>query len=379
MHVPSSHHESTFILQSVNIFRNMFHSRKAAANSPIVKSPDHPPQVTLPDVETGLNMHRDHNGLFDPTSPSSPDGTNGILKHDNISTLNHTKNITIKNNHNNNNNDNTNTRSSPPVTNGESTTTEWSSAIGHAMTGKSGRVIHNLQEDIARLTRECNLHRCRAEEAQRTTELLKQQLQNMTDRLRNSEQSHETNLISIARKDRKITDLKSEIESHRQRRIQAEDDARKTNQLAAQERDEHQRKFATAQEIAQRSKSAYDALAQARLRDRTEFQSRVNTCRKELDELNRREAGRQNQLERLEVVIEQKDRELSASRERGEHILALFERYKEEGDKVVSELVEKGRKNNEVIDEVLRETGEVTDKMKWVMKIKDLQESSLIP
>lgn len=257
------------------------------------------------------------------------------------------------------------------TTNEESNnSSEWSSAIGPAMTGKSGRVIHNLQEDIARLTRECNLHRCRAEEAQRINEVLKQQLQNTTDRLRNSEQSHEANLNSIARKDRKIEDLKAEVQSEKNRRVQAEEDTHKTNQLAAQERDEHQRAFVEALETANRSQCQYDTLSQARTRDRNEYQSRFNTMRKELKELCTREAERQNDLRRLDVIIEQKNREINTGSERMDQFCALFHEYKEQSDKIVQDLLTKGQKNNTSIDDVLDEAKEATDKMKWIINVK---------
>lgn len=262
-----------------------------------------------------------------------------------------------------------------PLTNGDpilpsTSPPEWSSAIGHAMTGKSGRVIHNLQEQITRLTRECNLHRTRAEEAQRMNEVLKQQLQTVTDRLRSSEQSHEASLITIARKDRKIEDLKSETQSEKNRRLKAENDASETTQLAQQQREEHQRAFAEAQEIAQRSQCQYDALSQARLRDRNEFQSRFSMFRKDFDELIKREQERQNQLSRLDVIIEQKDREIRAARDRAEKITSLYEEYKSRSDEVLQNLVEKGRQNDRDVDTVLRDAREATDKMKWVVNVK---------
>ncbi|KAK2875165.1 hypothetical protein FQN49_001730, partial [Arthroderma sp. PD_2] len=173
------------------------------------------------------------NSFFDNPHSDGADGTNGVVRKEEslVTSMSHPSNGELN-------------ATSP---------TEWSSAIGHAMTGKSGRVIHNLQEQITRLTRECNLHRTRAEETQRMNEILKQQLQTVTDRLRNSEQSHEASLITIARKDRKIEDLKSETQGEKNRRLKAENDALETTQLAAQQREDHQRAFAEAQEVAQRS------------------------------------------------------------------------------------------------------------------------------
>lgn len=384
-------------MEPVQIFKNMFNSRKVAtaANSTVVivkPDTDPPPQIALSDVETRLNMHQ-HNGLFDT---SSSDRTNGVKPESSSGKLPfflccaHRESYSACCTHEYISlslasaeadvvaftlffcaDDNTRPSSPPTTTNGDSSNSEWSSAIGHAMTGKSGRVIHNLQEDIARLTRECNLYRCRAEEAQRANELLKQQLQNTTDRLRNSEQSHEANLNSIARKDRKIEDLKAEIQSEKDRRMRAQEDARRTDQLAAEERDEHQRAFAEAHELAQRSRCQYEALSQTRVKDRNEFESRFDLFRKEMDELHERETQRRNNLSRLDVIIEQKNREIEASKDRMEQFGTLFQEYKEDNDKIIRDLVEKSQKNDTMIDGALKEAGKVTDKMKWVMNIRD--------
>ncbi|OJD23548.1 hypothetical protein ACJ73_05097 [Blastomyces percursus] len=325
-----------------------------------------PPQVHLADVETRLNMHQ-FNGLFESSTPERQQeqqqqqqlhypAQNGSgsdeNSHDPATSRNPFATATMSNG------------DSPPAP-------EWSSAVGHAMTGKSGRVIHNLQEDIARLTRECSLHRSRAEEAQRINETLKLQLHNVTDRLRNSEQSHEAHLISIARKDRKIEDLKAEVQAEKDRRLRAEEDARRTNQLAAEERDESHRAIAEATEIANQARNQYETLSHARSREQIEFRTRVEGFRAELKELCNREIERQNQLTRFDVIIEQKNKEIEAERDRMERFGRLFAEYKEASDGAVHELVERSRKNNAVIDDVVDQAKEVTGRMRWVMKVKN--------
>lgn len=239
------------------------------------------------------------------------------------------------------------------------------------MTGKSGRVIHTLQEDIARLTRECALHRSRAEESQRIAEALKQQVQNLTDRLENAEQSHEANVYSIARKDRKIEDLKSELENEKRRRVKAEDDAQRTSQLAAEERDQHLRLVAEAQEVSHHAQTQYDALVRVRSREQAEYQARFKAIRKELDGLRAREIERQNRLSRFDVIIEQKNREIENGRERMDRCERLFREYRETGDRILRDLVESGTRNDAEVDRVLSETKEITDKMKWVMNVRE--------
>ncbi|KAK2785744.1 hypothetical protein FQN52_008293 [Onygenales sp. PD_12] len=345
------------------------------------------PQIRLADVETRLNMHQ-FNGLFEADGSGSErlqqqnggshGADRGVDENERTTSLSMIRVL-------NQNADffpatySTDTTLVPTriVSNGEHSQSqsqpapEWSSAVGHAMTGKSGRVIHNLQEDIARLTRECSLHRSRAEEAQRINETLKLQLQNVTDRLRNSEQSHEAHLVSLARKDRKIEDLKVEIQGEKDRRLKAEEDARRTNQIAAQERDEHNRVFAEANEIAGQARNQYETLSRTRSKERAEFQTRFDSLRKELRELCGREVERQNQLTRFDVIIEQKNREIEAERERMERFGRLFKEYKEQSEQAISGLVEKCKENNGAIDEVVEEAREVTGRMKWIMRVKE--------
>jgi chromosome segregation ATPase len=201
--------------------------------------------------------------------------------------------------------------------------------------------------------------------------VLKQQVQNLTDRLQNAEQSHEANLNSISRKDRKIEDLKAELESEKKRRIKAEEDARRIDQLATEERDEHHRLLAEAQEISRHAQTQYDALARVRSREQSDYQNRFKVFRKELDELRQHEVERQNQLSRFGVIIEQKNREIETGRERMERYEQLFREYRENSDQLLRNLIGGGARNDAEIDRVLAETKEITDKMKWVMSVRD--------
>ncbi|KAL2003919.1 hypothetical protein VTN02DRAFT_1615 [Thermoascus thermophilus] len=301
------------------------------------------PRVNLPHVETRLNMHQ-YNGLFEVSSPERQNGSA-------------------------NEPSDARTLSSSAQTNGESPH-EWSSAVGHAATGKSSRVIHNLQEDIARLTRECSLYRSRAEETQRSNEALKVQLQNLTDRLRNAELSNETNLISIARKDRKIEQLRAEIQGEKDRRQHAEGETRKIHQLMAESKDDFNRKCAELQDITNHSRTQYDALAQATLREKADFQKKLDALRDEFDALRRQSDEKDIQLERLDAIMAQKNREIETGRERIDKLFEEYEAYKKAQDDAVRELIEQGHRNETIIDQALASLKETEGRMKWAIQVK---------
>ncbi|GAD94223.1 hypothetical protein NFIA_098140 [Paecilomyces variotii No. 5] len=323
-----------------------------ATNSNIMVSaiPD-VPRVNLPHVETHLNMHQ-HNGFFEASTPEHQNGSamepSPVIDDPSLSPS------AAANTHND-------IIASP----------EWSSAVGHAATGKSGRVIHNLQEDIARLTRECSLQRSRAEEAQRNNEALKTQLQNMTERVRNLELSHEANLHSISRKDRKIEELRGEIQTERERRESAEGETRKIHQIMTDSRDNFNRKCAELQEIANYSQTQYDVLAKTGKRDKADMQKKLNTMREDFASLQRQNNEKDIQLQRLDVIMAQKNREIETATERTERLLESYDTYRKGNDQELRQMIERGHEKDKIIDEALASLKETEAKMKWTIQVKN--------
>lgn len=266
---------------------------------------------------------------------------------------------------------------SPNPSNGESITNEWS-AVGHAATGKSGRVIHSLQEEIARLTRECSLYRSRAEETQRMNDVFKTQVQNMTEQLRNLEMANEANLHSISRKDRKIESLRAEIQIEKNRRETAEGESRKVHHLMVESRDEFNRKTAELNEIANLARTQYDALAQAGQRERAEMQRRFQAIRGDIASLREANEKKNVQLERLDAIMAQKNREIEASRESFDKLVEDYAAYKRAYDSEVREMIERAYKNEAKLDVAVMSLKETEGRMRWAINrtvAKDLNEN----
>ncbi|PYH41210.1 uncharacterized protein BP01DRAFT_182588 [Aspergillus saccharolyticus JOP 1030-1] len=331
------------------------HADPEMLSLPPTSDPPQAPRVSLPHVETQLNMHQ-YNGLFNeistperpngaPPPPSSPDPA--------LST-------------------------SPSSTNGfanfpnqDTSATEWSSAVGHAATGKSGRVIHNLQEEVARLTRECSLYRSRAEETQRMNDAYKVQAENMTERLRNLEQANETNRHSIARKDKKIEELRAEVQAEKDRRVRAEGEAKKVNQMMGVAQDDFHRKCAELQEITNHSRTQYDILAKSAHRERAEQQRKLKSIKDDISTMKKQFDDKNSKLGRLDAILAEKDQELELARERFDALYANFKTYKRAHDEEVRALIESGRQSDTNIDAALASLKETEGKMRWVMQLKE--------
>ncbi|BCR87234.1 uncharacterized protein ACHE_31221A [Aspergillus chevalieri] len=325
----------------------------------------HIPRISLPHVDTTLlNMHQ-VNGLFDSKAPEEQNGSTVIESTDQSISLSPNPPLSP-------NPSNGDTHSA----NGDASTTEWSSAVGHATTGKSGRVIHALQEDIARLTRECGVHRSKAEEANNLNDTLKTQVQNIGERLRNLEVANETNLQSISRKDQKIKELRTEVQNEKERRQKAEGTANRTDQLMTEARDEYNRKVAELQEIANYSKTQYDVLAQSAHRDRSEQQRRFKNIRDDYIALKTEHDKRIGDLERLDTILAEKDHEIEASRERFSKLFETYEAYKKANEEEMGGLIENGYRNEAKIDTALATMKETEGRMKWVIQVNEAKLSN---
>ncbi|KAL4798305.1 hypothetical protein BDV19DRAFT_357544 [Aspergillus venezuelensis] len=329
----------------------------SATNGSATSGPFRAPRISLSYVETELNMTQ-HNGLFEVDSPEQQfdSGVAETTIEASSPPPSHSNGFPPPTN--------------PLPTNGDATTTEWSSAVGHAATGKSGRVIHNLQEDIARLTRECSVYRSRAEETQRTNEAFKTQVQNMTDRLQNLEHSHEMSLHSLSRKEKKIEELRAEIQSERDRRQQAENEKTRFRQLMDEAQDDFHSKCAELQEIAHHAQTQYDVLAKSGQRERADLQRRLKSIRDDIDAMKTKHDKANSQIDQLDSNMAQKDRELERAKENFEALFKQYEDYKRAHDGEVRDLIEQGQQGEAKFNAALASLKEAEGQMKWVLQVK---------
>jgi chromosome segregation ATPase len=258
------------------------------------------------------------------------------------------------------------------TSNGDPPTAEWS-AVGHAATGKSGRVIHNLQEEIARLTRECSLQKSRAEEFQRSNEAYKIQQQNMNERLQNLEQVNETNLNSIARKDRQLEELRSDLQHERSKRQDAESDASQTNEMMREERENHHREQARIQEISKHHETQYEVLSSTTKRDKADFTRRINAISGQFQSISNAQKTHIHSTERLEVLADQKNREIDVLKESYEKLLAKHTAYKDVKEKEFRDTLGSAQSSNDRIDGALAKIKETESEMKWVIRLNESQ------
>jgi hypothetical protein len=337
----------------------------------LISIPEEAPQVNLAPVDTQLNMHR-FNTLFE--EEMAVEGPKGSFKSN--CTSSHTSHLlTLRNRCTDSHTLPAQAPTSASPRLGNEAPAEWS-AVGHAAaTGKSGRVIHNLQEEVARLKRDSALWQSRAEESQRTSEALKIQMEEMADWLRHKEQVNETSLKSIDRKNRKIEELRAELHAERTKRHDAQIVANETNEAMRVERQNHNRETARLQEEAKYFKNQYEVLSSATKREKADLERRVDKAWEKVNSIAETSSTQGECAKRLMVIGDQKNREIDGLYEVYNKAKALHADYKETKDKEFRGTIDRAHANNALIDATLKELKETQDKMRWVIRMSELNES----
>lgn len=245
---------------------------------------------------------------------------------------------------------------------------QWSSAIGHASTGKSGRVIERLQGDIDRLRREKQLLKVRHEEAEKAAENLATRNQYLQDRNSNYEQSHEANLRQIARKERQVEDLREELRKEKLKTVKAENQA----EVAASNEEIWREQASHAKSLAAQRESEYDTIVACRKNDYERHQQGLDKIKSNFSVLLRRQDDDVEKQKKLEIIAEQQRQTISQLEELTKKLTTNFKAYRTEIDAAIADLRKTASSNDSAMTQKLEEMMEVTGQMRWVMNVDNI-------
>jgi chromosome segregation ATPase len=195
----------------------------------------------------------------------------------------------------------------------------------------------------------------------------------MNERLQNLEQVNETNLNSIARKDRQLEELRSDLQHERSKRQDAESDASQTNEMMREERENHHREQARIQEISKHHETQYEVLSSTTKRDKADFTRRINAISGQFQSIANAQKTHIHSTERLEVLADQKNREIDVLKESYEKLLAKHTAYKDVKEKEFRDTLGSAQSSNDRIDGALAKIKETESEMKWVIRLNESQ------
>ena len=246
----------------------------------------------------------------------------------------------------------------------------WSSAVGRATTGKSGRVIERLMADNDRLQRELTLSIAKNEEEAKRSEWAKSTLESLRATNENLLAMQEVDKAALLRKDRKIEELRVDLEAEKARRAQAENETGET----IRERDEavgkYKKQLMEEKELARKSTSQYDILSSSWRSLDDGYRNRTQKLKADVKAINEKREEDVQKIEQLEVVVEQLRQESEKMQKVKEQVMRDFEDYKSEKEAGMREIRERAERNESANEEALGEMNRVMGEMKYVINIR---------
>ena len=254
---------------------------------------------------------------------------------------------------------------------------QWSSAVGRATTGKSGRVIEKLMGDVDRLQREKNFATSKLEEEVKRGESARSALESLQISNAHLNSIHETDKTFLAKKDRRIEELRADLELERSRREKAEKETRETRNERDEVVDHLQREAAEDRQQAQRANTQYDVLSRSWKSLEERYEKQTTKLREDLYGLQKEVRGDKEKMGELELILEQLIQEGDKSRKIKEKLSLDFGTYKKEQEAGLQEMRHKADMNNTAHDRTLEQVDSLLRQMRYVVNLhKDTDRNS---
>ena len=175
----------------------------------------------------------------------------------------------------------------------------------------------------------------------------------------------------LARRERKIDELRGDLEIERGRREGAE---RRANEMVRLREEGETR---AGWEVARAAEKARYAMCQAEILEgshkqlRTEYRQRTETLARGVQEATDAREEDRGKLQKLDVVVEQMRQELERANRVNEGLKELVGAYGKESERKARELEKVAEEKDKEGKRLREEMTEVVEKMKWVMAVKN--------
>lgn len=263
------------------------------------------------------------------------------------------------------------TTQSPVSVTSENSPATWSSAIGHATTsGKSGRVIERLMSENDKLKRDLNEQMIRCQELEKSLQTYKPQIEALRQENDNLTHARSVDSNLIARRDRKIEELKTDLVTERERRETAESLARQ------REREKDDMEEQTRREVQSMTESTKHATVHAEILETShrqlaaEYRARAEAWKKDLSAIADNREQDRKKLTRLDIVADQMRQELERSKKVNAEIIEAWERLREEQNTRLKGIEDDNEREHARSKNLSDEMDKVVNEMKWVMGVK---------
>ncbi len=224
--------------------------------------------------------------------------------------------------------------------------------------------------DNDRLQREKTLATVKLEEEIKRSESARSALESLQVSNSNLVSIHDTDKTFLARKERRIEELRTELGAERSRREKAERDTWESRRERDNVVERLRKDAAEDKQQAQKAISQYDVLSRSWKSMEEGYEKQIDKVRADTKGLQREIEGDKRKLAQLEVILEQLAQEGDKSRKIKEKLSSDLRAYKVEQETGIQGIRKRAELNSTAHDRTLEQMQAVLGEMKYVVNLK---------
>lgn len=257
--------------------------------------------------------------------------------------------------------------------NGTSTSpgsSQWSSAVGRANLGKSGRVIERLMAENDMLKRDLNLERLRAEESKQAVKMAEGRMEALSGEYEGRLHDAAITKTLLKRRERQLAELKAQIEGEKARANEAVERERGWKEAMEQAAAESKIKVEEAQTYAALMEGRNKTMANHWKEQGAEVSKTVGKLGKEIESLVLERRGDDERMNMLQGLCDQQAEQLDVLVKQKAEVAAHFEAYKREQEDALRAIKDRAAEQERANEAALEETQRVLGELKWALGVK---------
>lgn len=264
------------------------------------------------------------------------------------------------------------------------TPSAWSRTNSHTTAqSKTSQYIDKITSENEKLKRELKAERLAREEEAKRVSAARSKAEDSRAEYQHLQLLADTNARALERKDRKLEEMKAQLETEARRRKLAEQRAEEALKMLGDTRSETQRQLAAAYEQKHLAETNADAAREGFKRIMDSYEKKLKHINDELNELRRQRYEDADKIKRQAIISDQLQHEMSRTLRTEDKMVDMMGRYKAEHRKEVDGLVQEAERLRVALPSkeaaatgLVVEMQQTRDKMKWVMTQKKRQGGS---
>lgn len=225
--------------------------------------------------------------------------------------------------------------------------------------------------DNDRLQREKTLASAKYEEELKRSESARSAVESLRASNENLTSMHESDTNLLAKRERKIEELKEEFENEKQRRERAEMETKETRDERETVVQRLTKEVMQERELSRRSTTQYEVLQQSWKSQGERYDRQIRKLKESMKALQDVISEDKQTLAHIEVITEQLGQECEKTRKVKEGLIQGFDAYKNEQEKEVGEMRERAQRNDQGYKHLMGEVTAVIGEMKYVVNVKN--------